>query len=280
MIDAHAHLQHDAFERDLDEVLGRATEAGVDRIVVPGWDAASSQAALDLAQRASGPAGPTILAAAGIHPHDAASAGGDAWRVIEALAADDAVVAVGETGLDYDRMFSPREVQLENLRRHLTLALRTTKPLIVHCRSGVGARDAQDDLLRELDAAGVGGESWGAAFGGRPSGVLHSYSGPADYGERALEMGLAVSFSGLVFRDGESASEAIAGRVPADRLLVETDAPFLSPRGAPRRRNEPAFVGFTAAWLAEQRRTELVSLERDLAMNFDGIFGAGGGPRS
>ena len=275
MIDAHAHLQYDAFAADVDAVIGRAADTGVDRILVHGWDAASSQAAVDLSRRNRAPGGLRLLAAAGVHPHDAAASDGDGWRVIEALAADQAVVAIGETGLDYDRMRSPRETQLENLRRHIALAGRSGKPLILHCRSAPGARDAHDDLLRELETSGVGGESWRSAFGDRPPGVLHSYSGPTDYGERALELGLAVSFSGLVFRDGQADSEAIAVRVPGDRLLVETDSPFLAPRGAPSRRNEPAFVGLTAAWLAERRGTDVAALEPSLAASFDRMFGSG-----
>jgi TatD DNase family protein len=273
VIDAHAHLQAPAFADKADEVLASAAAAGVDRILVPGWDAGSSQAAVDLARQARGNGAPLVVAAAGIHPHDSKEADESDWHAIEALAADPAVVAIGETGLDYDRMFSPRETQLENLRRHLALALRTGKPLVLHCRSAPGVRDAQDALLRELDAAGVGGEAWHAAFGERPPAVLHSYSGPVDYGERALDLGLAVSFSGLVFRDGQRDSELVAQRTPSDRLLVETDAPFLTPLGAPRRRNEPAFVSLTAAWLAERRGIDVTSLERDLALSFERLFG-------
>jgi TatD DNase family protein len=273
VIDAHAHLQYDAFAADIGELLARAAHAGVDRILVPGWDAPSSQAAVDLAREERAAGAPLLVAAAGIHPHDAREAGDAEWRVVEALAADDHVVAVGETGLDYDRMFSPRETQLANVRRHFALALRTGKPLVLHCRSKIGARDAQDELLGELEAAGVGGASWTQAFGDRPFGVLHSYSGPADYAEQALALGLSISFSGLVFRAGEEASAAVARRVPPDRLLVETDAPFLAPRGAPSRRNEPAFVRLTAAWLAEQRGTDVPTLESDLAASFERLFG-------
>jgi TatD DNase family protein len=272
VIDAHAHLQAEAFSADLPEVLARAAEAGVGRILVPGWDLDSSRAAVALCH-AQRPAGPRLDAAVGVHPHAASAAGEEGWAALEELVADRAVVAVGETGLDYDRMFSPREAQLANLRRHLELARRVAKPLILHCRSAAGRRDAQDELLAELERVGVGGAEWGSALGGRPPAVLHSYSGPVDYGERAIALGLAVSFSGLVFRTGEEASVAVARLVPGDCLLVETDAPYLSPRGAPRRRNEPAFVGLTAAWLAERRTNEAASLGRDLARSYERIFG-------
>ena len=129
-------------------------------------------------------------------------------------------------------MFSPWDAQLENLRRNLALALATGKPAILHCRSKAGARDAQDALLDELRMAGFDGEAAALAFGDRPPAVIHSFSGPVDYARDVLAMGLAVSFSGLVFRAGEEPSAEVAALVPAGRLLVETDAPFLTP---PRR---------------------------------------------
>ena len=270
MIDSHAHLQADAFARDLPEVLARAAEAGVTRILVPGWDLASSRAAVALAGERHGV---RLAAAVGIHPHVAAQAAEAEWAAMETLAAERAAVAVGETGLDYDRMRSPREVQLVNLRRHLALALALGKPLVLHCRSAAGRRDAQDELLRELERAGVGGSEWRVGFGTRPPAVLHSYSGPPDYAERALDLGLAISFSGLVFRPGEAASAEAARLVPGDRLLVETDAPYLSPPGAPRR-NEPALVRLTVPWLAAQRVKEVASLARDLLANYERIFGS------
>lgn len=170
---------------------------------------------------------------------------------------------MGETGLDYDRLFSPREAQLANLRFHLRLASEIGKPAILHCRSRAGMRDAQDDLLRELESAGS------------PPALLHSFSGPVDYGERAIALGLAISFSGLVFRKGEEASAAVARLVPADRLLVETDSPYLSPPGAPRRRNEPRWVEVTARWLADQRGVDPEALGDALVVAYDAVLGSG-----
>ena len=270
MIDSHAHLQDDAFARDLREVLLRAAGAGVSRILVPGWDLASSEAAVALCGEHPGV---RLAAAVGIHPHVAAQAGVGDWPALEALAADPAVVAVGETGLDYDRMRSPREAQVASLRRHLALALSVGKPLVLHCRSAAGRRDAQDELLAELERAEVGGSDWRARFGVRPPAVLHSYSGPADHAARALGLGVAISFSGLVFRSGEEASAEVAHLVPEDRLLVETDAPYLAPPGTPRR-NEPASIRRTVAWLAAQRKNEVASLERDLVTSYERIFGS------
>jgi TatD DNase family protein len=268
VIDCHAHLQSVAFDRDLPEVLQRAHAAGIESVLVLGWDVASSRAAIDLAGVREDV---ELLAAVGIHPHNAAD--GAAWSDVTAMAEEPTVVAIGETGLDYDRMRSPRDIQLENLRRHLGLALALGKPLILHCRSAAGRRDAHDDLLAELANAGVGGPDWSAVFAGRPPAVLHSFSGPLDYAETALGLGLAVSFSGLVFRAGEEASADVARVVPADRLLVETDCPFLAPPGGPKR-NEPAFVQRTAEWLAEQRGAELPALEADVGANYRRTFGS------
>jgi TatD DNase family protein len=175
------------------------------------------------------------------------------WTDIETWARDDRVLGIGETGLDSDRMFSPWEVQLDNLRANLALALATGKPAILHCRSKPGQRDAQDALVRELRAAGFDGEPVRRVFGDRPPAVIHSFSGPVDYAAEVVAMRLAVSFSGLVFRRGEEASAEAVALVPAERLLVETDAPFLSPPGAPRSRNAPEFVAITARWAAGRR---------------------------
>lgn len=266
LVDSHAHLQADAFSGDADEVLAASRAGGVERLLVPGWDLASSAASRDLALRTG------VDASAGIHPHAAAEVDEAAWLQIVEIAGDRRVRAVGETGLDYDRGFSPRDAQLANLRRHLALGRELGKPVILHCRSKPGQRDAQDDLLRELAIAGAGTSGWPVGHG-RPPALLHSFSGPVDYAERAIAMGLAVSFSGLVFRRGEEVSAIVAAAVPADLVLVETDSPYLSAPGAPRRRNEPQYVGLTARWLAAQRGTDADRLGTLLVSNYDRTFG-------
>jgi TatD DNase family protein len=267
LIDSHGHLQAEAFASDADEVIAAARVAGVERILVPGWDPSSSAASIALAARHE-----MVDGSVGVHPHVASEVDDGAWAGLVKLATDPAVVAIGETGLDYDRAFSPRAAQLANLRRNLRLALETGKPAILHCRSRAGERDAQDELIAELRAAGVGGTAWHAAFSDRPPALLHSFSGPVDYGEAALEMGLAISFSGLVFRAGEEASAVVAHLVPEDRVLVETDAPYLSPPGAPKRRNEPLWVEVTARWLAEWRKVPPEALGERLVANYEAIF--------
>jgi TatD DNase family protein len=267
LVDSHCHLQADRFDPDGDLVLGAARLAGVERILVPGWDRPSSERALALAQRL-----PWLDAAVGVHPHEAARVDAEEWRWFVGAVRDPRVVAVGETGLDYDRVFSPIADQLLNLRRNLELALATGKPAILHCRSAAGRRDAQDALVAELQAAGFGGQAPLAAFGDRPPAIVHSFSGPLDYAETMLGLGCAISFSGLVFRPGEESSATVARRVPAARLLVETDAPFLSPPGAPRRRNEPAFVAITATWLSDRRGVTPDELGQSLVAAYDATF--------
>jgi TatD DNase family protein len=253
LIDSHCHLQAGAFAADAADVLAFARSEGVERILAPGYDLESSRSSIELARTFG------VDASVGIHPHVAE--GSDAfWSEIVELASDPTVVAVGETGLDYDRGFSSRQAQLANLQRHLQLAAILRKPVILHCRSKPGDRDAQDDLLREL------------AHAGSPPGLLHSFSGPVDYAEDALKKGLAISFSGLVFRAGEEASAEVARLAPADRLLIETDSPYLAPPGAPRRRNEPRYVAITARWLAQQRGVQAEELGEQLVANYDRIF--------
>jgi TatD DNase family protein len=267
LVDSHGHLNADRFANDVEAVLDRAREAGVERILVPGWNVASSERALELVAR-----WPWLDAAVGVHPHDAAKVDDAGWAAVEAWARDDRVVAIGETGLDADRMFSPWAAQLENLRRNLALSLATGKPAILHCRSRAGERDAQDALVTELRAAGFGGAAVEAAFGRRAPAVMHSFSGPLDYGREVVEMGLVVSVSGLAFRRGEEGSGALIPLVPVERLLVETDAPFLTPPGAPRSRNEPAFVAITARWAAALRGVGDEVLGGALVATYDATF--------
>lgn len=267
LIDSHCHLNADRFESDADQVIGVARLAGVERLLVPGWNVASSERALACVDRFR-----WLDAAVGVHPHDADKVDGTGWRSIVAWASDPRVVAIGETGLDYDRVFSPIPDQLTNLRRNLALARETGKPAILHCRSAPGKRDAQDALVAELRAAGIGGPTWSAAFQDRPPAVIHSFSGPLDYARVVIDLGLAVSFSGLVFRAGEESSGAAAALVPADRILIETDSPFLAPPGAPRSRNEPEWVRVTGTWLADHRGTTPEDLGPHLVTAYDRTF--------
>jgi TatD DNase family protein len=238
LVDSHCHLNAERFEADAEAIAEAARAAGVERILVPGWNVASSERALDLMGRV-----PWLDAAVGVHPHDAAKVDLAGWDRIVTMAGDPRVLAIGETGLDYDRVFSPIDDQLTNLRRNLALAADTGRPAILHCRSAAGRRDAQDALLAEMRAMGRAA----------PLPIIHSFSGPVDYAQAMLDLGAVISFSGLVFRRGEDASADVASMAPDDRVLVETDSPFLAAPGAPRSRNEPEWVRITAAWLTERR---------------------------
>ena len=260
LIDSHCHVNADRFANDAEQVLDTARAAGVERILVPGWNVASCERALDLAQRV-----PWIDIAVGVHPHDAAKVDDAGWSRIVVLADDERVVGIGETGLDYDRVFSPISEQLTNLRRNLRLAADLGKPAILHCRSAAGRRDAQDALLDEMTQMGPG----------VPQTVIHSFSGPVDHARAMLDLGATISFSGLVFRKGEEASGQVAAITPRERLLVETDSPFLAPPGAPRSRNEPAYVEITARWVAERRGSTPKALGDALVDAYDRTFRAG-----
>ena len=258
LIDSHCHLQADRFAGDADAVLEAARAAGLERILVPGWNAWSSDAALELVDRHR-----WLDAGVGVHPHDAAKVTDAEWGRIAGLATDLRVVAIGEKSRSKSRPVSPIE---------------TGKPAILHVRSPAGRRDAQDALLAELRAAGFGGPASARAFGDRPPALLHSYSGPVDFARAALDLNLAISISGLAFRKGEEPTAEVAALVPADRLLVETDSPFLSPPGAPRGRNAPEWVRLTAAWVAGQRGIApddtpgLAAFGAALVAAYDGTF--------
>ena len=196
------------------------------------------------------------------------------WAEVRELATLDDVVGIGETGLDYDRGFSPRSDQLANLEKHIALAYEVAEPLTLHVRSKPGERNAQDDTIRLLREGGVGSPEWHECFGDRPPGVLHSFSGPVDYAEEALEMGLFIAFGGLVFRRGEEASADVARITPLDRLLTETDSPYLKPRKVKGSRNQPLNVAVTANWLFDLRGDDRDAFGQALVDNFDLFVGA------
>lgn len=272
LIDSHCHLNAERFAGDEAAVLERARAAGVERILVPGWNVASSERAIALAERFE-----WLDASVGVHPHDAAKVDEAGWRRIVDFAAHPSIVAIGETGLDYDRIFSPVPDQVANLRRNLELALETGRPAILHVRSAAGRADAQDAILDELRVAGFGAQRAVSVFGaGRPPAVIHSFSGSVEYARQVLDLGLAISISGLAFRAGEETTAEVAALVPADRLLVETDSPFLSPPGAPRGRNEPEWVRITAAWVAARRDRDADAVGDELVSAYDRTFRAGG----
>jgi len=267
LVDAHGHLQAERFDSDRAAVIVRARAAGMARLLVPSWDVESSHGALQIVSQI-----PWADAAIGIHPHVAATPVAERDALF-ALMGGVEVVAIGETGIDTDRNRSPLAAQISSFEAHIAVAAQCGKPLIIHCRSNPGENDAQRQVIASLRASDLATPGGAAAFGGRPPFVLHSASGSADYVEAALALGGAVSISGLAFRPIEAATATWVRSVPIDRLLTETDAPWLVMPGAPDQgRNEPANVAFTLAWVAAQRGVSAEELAPQLVANYDRIF--------
>ncbi len=246
LFDTHAHLHFPDFDTDRDAVLARARQAGVRRMLTIGTDVPTSQAAIDIAARET-----DVWASVGIHPHDAGAADEAVLAEIERLAQQPRVVAVGEIGLDFFRNLSPRDAQERVLRRMLDLARRTGKPVVVHCR------DAHAETLAILAAERVQ----------EVRGIMHCFSGDVDIARRCLDLGLLISLAGPVTYPNARALPDVARFVPADRLVLETDCPYLPPQGHRGRRNEPAFVAITAARVAELRGEETVDTARRCSEN-------------
>jgi len=254
LFDTHAHLHFPDFTADLEAVLVRARAAGVRWMVTIGTDAETSQAAVALAGREPG-----VWAAVGIHPHDASTADETSVAAIARWAAEPRVVAIGEIGLDFFRNLSPREDQERAFRRLLALARRTGKPVLVHCR------DAHAEVLRILGEEGVP----------EVGGIMHCFSGDVEIARRCLDLGLLISLAGPVTYPNARALPEVARFVPADRLVIETDCPFLPPQGyrGQGKRNEPAYLTVTAARVAELRGEPLPRLAAQLSDNARALFG-------
>ena len=231
LFDTHAHLDEDAFSQDVDEVIARAVASGVTTMLAVATTAESSRATITLAARVS-----NVFAAVGIHPNYAVQAKPGDWEVIEELASSPKVIAIGETGLDRYWDHTPFDVQLDYFRRQMELAKQRDLPFIVHCRE---AEPDVDAALRE--AAGTGSLK----------GIMHSFCGGRATLDAALELGMHISFAGMLTFKKNLELRELAKSVPLDRLLVETDSPYLAPQPQRGKRNEPAFVRHTAECLAE-----------------------------
>ena len=252
VIDTHCHLDMNGYQADLLEVLERARSSGVRRMLTIGIDIDSSRAAVAMAEAHEG-----VFAAVGVHPHHVAETSEDDYAELEKLAAHPRVVAYGEIGMDAVRNYAPLAVQREHFRRQVETARRLNLPLIVH------DRETHDEIMAVLEAA--------APF--PAGGVMHCFSGDAELALRVVAMGFHVSIPGVVtFSNAEMMREA-AMAVPLDRLLVETDGPFLAPVPKRGKRNEPAYVLFTAQKVAEIRGISLDELARRTTANAESLFG-------
>ena len=251
MIDSHCHLDSEYFGEDRDPVLARAREAGVGLFITigvgRGLDAPREAAALAAAA-------PDIYATVGVHPHDAAGMTEETWAELEELARRPRVVGVGETGLDYYYDHSPRAVQLEAYRRFVALARAADRPVVSHIRD---AHEEAAALLREEKAG---------------PGVIHCFSGGVAEARAYLDLGQCLSFSGIVTFKNAGAIREAAAFAPLDRILIETDAPYLAPvpkRGKP---NEPAYLAHTLAALAEVRGMPAAELDAVTSANTRRLF--------
>jgi TatD DNase family protein len=255
LVDTHAHLDDQAFEPDLEVVLHRALAAGVEQVLTIATTAASSRKQIDLAVKHS-----MLSAAVGIQPNHVAEAAANDWDEIVQLATGAKVVALGETGLDRHWDFTPFPQQEDYFARHLDLARQRGLPVAIHCR------EAEADVVRMLR------EDFERH--GPVRGVMHSFTGDWPSAEACLAMGLFLSFAGMVTYKNANALRELAARVPLDRLLVETDSPYLVPvplRGKVKR-NEPAHVVHTAECLARLKETSLQSLAEQTTRNAGRLF--------
>ena len=252
LFDSHCHLESESFQDDLPQVMERMAQAGVNRCILAGSEMDTSRRIAAMARRHE-----RVYGVVGVHPHEARTWTDDTEGELEALLDGERIVGVGEIGLDYFYDLSPRETQREVLIRQIALARRRGLPAVFH------VRDAHGDmlqLLRELR-------------GELPAGVMHCFSGSAESAREYLDMGFYLSFAGPVtFKNAHRLQEA-ARYCPEDRLMVETDSPYLAPVPVRGRRNEPAFVHYVAEALAQIRGVSVEELAETAARNTCRLFG-------
>ena len=236
LIDSHTHLDMRVYNKDREQVVQRARQAGVVAVIDVGCDIRSSEVAIRLAERYD-----EVYATVGFHPHSAAEMRHGDMERLAGLARHPKVVAIGEIGLDFYRNLSPREAQVQAFERQLALAREQGLPVVIHSRE---ARDEVFDILSRW-----AGESQPADT---PVGVLHCFSGDADLARRYIELGFLISIAGPVTYPPSSAAE-VARDIPLDSMLIETDCPFLTPQPYRGKRNEPSYVSFVSQRVAELR---------------------------
>jgi TatD DNase family protein len=254
LIDSHAHIQGKEYAGEAAAVIERARSAGVEKIIAVGGagDMSSNTEAVALAE-----AYPNVFATVGMHPHDAKDVGADDLAILKKLAARPKVVAVGETGLDYYYNHSAHDVQRRVFAQFIHMALETDLPLVVHERDG--AREAAELLSNE-----------GA---GRLRGVIHCFTGTYEAARAYLDLGFYLSFTGIItFKNAEPLRDVVR-KVPLDRMLVETDSPYLTPVPHRGRRNEPAYVRFVAETIASLKGIPVEEIARITSANVEALFG-------
>ena len=250
-IDSHTHLEMREFDGDRSDVVTRAASAGVGCMVTVGTTVGDCRKAIELAHRY-----PSVYAAIGIHPHEAIHIDEETYGQLKVMAADERVVAWGEIGLDFFRNHSPRDVQLQRFDEQLSIAEALDLPFIIH------DREAHGQTLSML-------KGWK----GKRGGVIHCFSGDVVMAETCLDMGFYISIAGPVTYPKSDRLQAVVRHVPLDRLLIETDAPYLSPQPNRGKRNEPAFVVHTARQVATLKAVPLEEVGRVTSENAKTLFG-------
>jgi len=259
-IDSHAHLEGPKFDSDRAEMIQRAHDAGLERILAigSGTGPGTLDCAIKIAEQHN-----WIFATLGIHPHEAKLAGEADYAEMEQLARHPKIMAWGEIGLDYFYDHSPREVQQEVFRRQMEQARTARLPIIIHCRPSNNSENAWDDTIHMLR------EHWSATGLG---GILHCFTGQWKHAQAALDMGFYISFAGNVSFPKSENIRAAARQVPLDRMLIETDSPFLAPVPHRGKRNEPAFVVNTAEAIGQLRGAGREEIGAQTAENFYRLF--------
>ena len=255
LVDSHCHLDSAEFDADREAVIERALEAGVGQMVAIGTGGGPPdlEAAIRLTEQYS-----CFLATVGVHPHDAAKATPETYKHLDALLRHPKVIGIGEIGLDYHYDFSPRDTQKAAFREQLAIAQSARKPIVIH------TREAWDDTFALLE------EHWKPY--GLP-GIMHCFSGGPDEAARSLAMGFYLSFGGVVTYPKAVAVQEAARIAPADRILLETDAPYLAPVPKRGKRNEPSLMVHTAAKLAALRGVSVAGITQSTTANFLRVIG-------
>jgi TatD DNase family protein len=254
LIDSHAHLDGQKFADDQKETIERATANGISHILTVGCDMASSHASISIAENY-----PNIYAAVGVHPHDAAEINSRTLAELKKLLTHPKVVALGEIGLDFFRDHCPHQIQHQAFREQIRLAREIGKPIIVHDRD---AHEETIKILIEEHAKDVGG-------------VIHCFSGDLKMAQQCLDLGFYLSFPGTITYPKNSELREVVRQISIERILVETDCPYLSPQKYRGKRNEPAYVRFTADKIAEIKNLTIDDIARITSRNCFDLFGIG-----
>lgn len=252
LVDSHCHLDHEDYQGEVDAVLSRARQAGVSTMLTIGTTLADFPRVLEIAEREAG-----IFCTVGVHPHEATAHEGLSVEQLQQFSHYPKVVGIGECGLDFYYNNSPQDVQIDTFKTQIAAARECGLPLVVH------ARDADDQMLSILETE---------ARVGPLTGVLHCFSSGRTLAETAVELGFYISFSGILTFKKSDALREVAAALPADRLLIETDAPYLAPVPMRGRRNEPSFVAHTLRALAICRGEDEAQLAEKTSINFFRLF--------